>query len=50
MDTDRGEMVNLAVESGYRQIVREHRAMLKEWMEQHPGPERARQFRFIPAD
>ena len=48
MDTDRGEMVNLAVDARYADIVKEHRAMLREWMETHPGPGRARHFRFIP--
>ena len=48
METDRGEMVNLAVDARYADIVREHRAMLREWMETHPGPGRARHFRFIP--
>ena len=48
METDRGEMVNLAVDARYADIVKEHRAMLREWMETHPGPGRARHFRFIP--
>lgn len=48
METDRGEMVNLAVDARCADIVKEHRAMLREWMETHPGPGRARHFRFIP--
>ena len=48
METDMGEMVNLAVDARYADIVKEHRAMLREWMETHPGPGRARHFRFIP--
>lgn len=48
METDRGEMVNLAVDSRYEDILKSHRAMLREWMEEHPGPGRDRHFRFIP--
>ena len=45
MENDRGEMVNLAVDSGYRKELEEHRAMLKEWMETHSK----RHLRHIPA-
>lgn len=48
MDNDRGEMRNLAVESAYGNVLKEHRAMLREWMDSHPGPGRQRQYRFIP--
>lgn len=48
MENDRGEMVNLAVDSRYRHIVEEHRAMLREWMQTHPGPRHAPGLRFIP--
>lgn len=48
MENDRGEMVNLAVDSRYRTIVEEHRAMLREWMQSHPGPRNASMARFIP--
>ena len=48
MENDRGEMVNLAVDSKYRHIVEEHRAMLMEWMQSHPGPRNASMVRFIP--
>ncbi len=48
MENDRGEMVNLAVDSRYRTIVEEHRAMLREWMQTHPGPRNASMARFIP--
>ena len=48
MENDRGEMVNLAVDSRYRHIVEEHRAMLREWMQTHPGPRNASMARFIP--
>lgn len=48
MENDRGEMVNLAVDSRYRHIVEEHRTMLREWMQTHPGPRNASMARFIP--
>lgn len=32
MENDRGEMCNLAVEKQYQGIVKEHRALLLEWM------------------
>lgn len=32
MELDRGEMRNLAIESRYKEIVNQHREMLKEWM------------------
>ena len=48
MENDRGEMVNLAVDSRYRHIVEEHRTMLREWMQSHPGPRHAPGLRFIP--
>ena len=48
MENDRGEMVNLAVDSKYRHIVEEHRAMLREWMQSHPVPRNASMARFIP--
>lgn len=36
MENDRGEMRNLAVESKYREVVEQHRALLREWMQKHP--------------
>lgn len=50
MDKDRGEMQNLAVESGYAQVLAEHRQMLKEWLEKHPAPGREKHLSLIPAD
>lgn len=47
METDRGEMRNLAVESSYMDIVREHRAVLEDWIRSH-SRSAARQLRFIP--
>lgn len=38
MDTDRGEMRNLAIEKRYADIVRQHRELLYEWMKKHPLP------------
>ena len=44
MDSDRGEMVNLAVDKRYVNVLKEHRAMLKEWMKANsPG-----HVRYIP--
>ena len=62
METDRGEMRNLAVEKKYRDVLLEHREMLREWLETHPATtlkkrpdglnppvtDRARHLRLIP--
>ena len=48
MENDRGEMRNLAIESRYEGIVKEHRDILRRWLEEHPGPERWLHRRFIP--
>ena len=48
MSEDRLEMRNLAVESKYRDVLEEHRAILKNWLKTTPGPERARHLRFQP--
>lgn len=48
MEKDRGEMHNLAVQEKYASIVAEHREILREWLEEHPGPERWLHKRFIP--
>lgn len=48
MEKDRGEMHNLAVKKKYKSIVLEHRELLRQWLEDHPGPERSRHKRFIP--
>ena len=37
MENDRGEMRNLAVESEYAEILRQHREMLREWLLTHPS-------------
>ena len=48
MSEDRLEMRNLAVESKYRDVLLEHRAILENWLKTTPGPERARHLRFLP--
>ena len=48
MENDRGEMRNLAVENKFEDILREHRALLENWLKTHPGPDRNRHLRFIP--
>ena len=48
MSEDRMEMRNLAVESKYRNVLLEHRAILENWLKTTPGPERKRHLRFIP--
>lgn len=39
MQTDRGEMRNLAVEKRYEDVLKQHRALLNEWMQQHHTPQ-----------
>lgn len=36
MQRDRGEMCNLAIESRYKDILKQHRELLAEWMKKHP--------------
>lgn len=48
MENDRGEMRNLAVEKRYETVVKEHRELLRQWLEEHPGPERYLHKRYIP--
>ncbi len=64
MENDRGEMRNLAVESRYRDILLQHREILKEWLKTHPATsirkradgsappvtDRARHLRLVPED
>lgn len=47
MSSDRGEMTNLAVEARYADIVREHRAVLRQWIEEH-SRFKSRHLKFIP--
>lgn len=48
MENDRGEMVNLAVEKKYHEILQQHRDMLREWMVKHPAEGRDKNLRWIP--
>lgn len=48
MESDRGEMVNLAVEAKYADIVKLHRSFLEEWLKSHPAANRDRHLRLIP--
>lgn len=48
MKTDRGEMRNLAVERQYKEVIKQHRALLLEWMKKHPTPGKYSPTRFIP--
>ncbi len=47
MASDRGEMVNLAVESRYADIVKEHREVLRKWILEH-SRFKSRHLRFLP--
>lgn len=48
MESDRGEMRNLAVEAAFRDILQQHRDILRQWMKTHPGPEQERNLWFVP--
>ena len=48
METDRGEMRNLAIEKKYTDILRQHRELLAEWMKKHPENGKTLFTRFIP--
>lgn len=50
MQTDRGEMRNLAVEKKYKEIVRKHRVLLDEWMRKHPSSATRFKEKYIPKD
>lgn len=47
MTSDRGEMVNLAVESRYADIVKKHREILRKWILEH-SRFKSRHLRFLP--
>ena len=49
MNTDRGEMRNLAIEKQYREIVLQHRQLLRQWMKEHPSPKQS-YLKCIPND
>lgn len=48
METDRGEMCNLAIEKKYENILKQHREMLTEWMKKHPSNGKIISTRYIP--
>ena len=48
METDRGETINLAVESAYAPVLEQMRSKLRNWLESTPGPERRRNLKAIP--
>ncbi len=48
MTTDRGEMQNLAIESRHQEVLKQHRALLLEWMKKHPTPGKYSSTRFVP--
>ena len=45
MESDRGEMVNLAVDSRFAEVLDAHRTMLRDWMTSHAA---SRYLRYIP--
>ena len=49
MNTDRGEMRNLAIEKQYREIILQHRQLLRQWMKEHPSPKQS-YLKCIPND
>lgn len=48
MKTDRGEMCNLAIEEKFKDIVKEHRRLLEEWMDKHPSSATRFRYKYIP--
>ncbi len=50
MRTDRGEMCNLAIKKKYKDILRKHRTLLREWMEQHPSSSTQYKEKYLPRD
>ena len=50
MNTDRGEMRNLAVETRYKDVVRRHRALLRQWMDLHPSKATRMKNKYLPRD
>ena len=48
MENDRGEMCNLAIEKKYKEIVKEHRQLLNEWMEKHPSSVTLYRHKYLP--
>lgn len=50
MHADRGEMRNLAVERKYKDVLRRHRSLLRQWMDSHPSKRTAQKDKVIPED
>lgn len=50
MDNDRLEMTNLAIEARYRDTVKEHRELLRQWMEATLPHEEYPKTRIIPVE
>ena len=48
MNNDRGEMRNLAIDSRYKEVVKDHRKMLSEWMDSHPSKLTRFKKKYIP--
>lgn len=48
MRTDRGEMRNLAVEQKYKDVLRRHRNLLRQWMDSHPSKRTTTKDKVIP--
>ena len=48
MENDRGETVNLAVESRYEDILNQMREILRNWLKTTPGPNRNNHLKYIP--
>ena len=50
MENDRGEMRNLAIDARYQEVVKTHRKLLAEWMEDHPSRLTRMKNKYIPRD
>lgn len=50
MRTDRCEMRNLAVANKYRDVLRQHRKLLSQWMDSHPSKSTKFKNKIIPRD
>ncbi len=48
MKNDRGEMCNLAIEKKFQDVVKLHRAMLREWIKAHDKSRKSSAIRLIP--
>ena len=48
MNADRGEMRNLAIEKKYKDILRQHRALLHQWMKEHHTVQVRKEVHLVP--